>query len=187
MIRIYLVRHGQTVENTKHILQGHMAGHLTETGRKQMKQLGETFANTHIDYILCSNLQRAFDSALCMNLPLPIKTTPLLRERDWGVLTGYKIETVKDTESFPSSVESIEQMYHRAALFIGYLFDHYNGKSLLCVGHGLFNRFIVAVAYGKPYYEIPRFENSGFQMLEIEKRQESTPHATSHKDEASAN
>lgn len=116
MIRLYLVRHGQTVENLEHILQGHMPGHLTNAGKEQMRQLGKELAGIHFDHLLCSDLQRAIDSAICMNLSLPVTTTPLLRERDWGIFTGCKIETIRRDEAFPESVESTEQLYCRATL-----------------------------------------------------------------------
>lgn len=188
MIRLYLVRHGQTVENLEHILQGHMPGHLTNAGKEQMRQLGKELAGIHFDHLLCSDLQRAIDSAICMNLSLPVTTTPLLRERDWGIFTGCKIETIRRDEAFPESVESTEQLYCRATLFIEFLLKNYDGKSILCVSHGLFNRFISSVVSGKPYYEIPRFENSGFQKLQVEQLPQKRPCCTtSDKDEASAN
>lgn len=187
LIHLYLVRHGQTEENLQRILQGHLPGHLTEEGRNQMKLLGEKLSSTHFDNLLCSDLQRAIDSARCLGLSLPIVTTPLLRERDWGTYTGRKIDTIKRNEAFPESVESIPQMYNRAAHFIEFLIHHYHGKSVLCVGHGLFNRFITAVIKEKPYYEIPRFGNSDYQLLTIRKFPDIQPFTSTDKDEASAN
>lgn len=106
MIRLYLVRHGQTVENLEHILQGHMPGHLTNAGKEQMRQLGKELAGIHFDHLLCSDLQRAIDSAICMNLSLPVTTTPLLRERDWGIFTGCKIETIRRDEAFRNRLKA---------------------------------------------------------------------------------
>ncbi len=187
LIHLYLVRHGQTEENLQHILQGHLPGHLTEEGRNQMKLLGEKLSSTHFDNLLCSDLQRAVNSAQYLGLPLPIVTTPLLRERDWGTFTGRKIDTIKRDEVFPESVESIPQMYSRAVKFIEFLLHHYEGKNVLCVGHGLFNRFITAVVKEKPYYEIPRFGNSDCQQLTIDKKPDILRINTLNKDEASAN
>lgn len=131
MIRLYLVRHGQTVENLEHILQGHMPGHLTNAGKEQMRQLGKELAGIHFDHLLCSDLQRAIDSAICMNLSLPVTTTPLLRERDWGIFTGCKIETIRRDEAFPESVESTEQLYRRATLFYRFFTEELRRKKYL--------------------------------------------------------
>ena len=38
---LYLLRHGETEENVQHILQGHMPGTLTETGKAQARALAE--------------------------------------------------------------------------------------------------------------------------------------------------
>ena len=36
-MNLYLLRHGETEENVQHILQGHMPGTLTETGKAQAR------------------------------------------------------------------------------------------------------------------------------------------------------
>ena len=36
MMTLYIVRHGQTEENLKRILQGHMPGTLTEKGKEEV-------------------------------------------------------------------------------------------------------------------------------------------------------
>ena len=41
MIELFLTRHGETVENRKRVLQGHLPGQLTVEGIRQAEQLRE--------------------------------------------------------------------------------------------------------------------------------------------------
>ena len=51
MITLYLARHGQTVENLSRIFQGHLPGTLTEEGKKQAMDLGESLRNIALDAV----------------------------------------------------------------------------------------------------------------------------------------
>ena len=39
MVSLYLVRHGETIENVEQILQGLMPGHLSGLGKQQAEEL----------------------------------------------------------------------------------------------------------------------------------------------------
>ena len=43
MTLLYLVRHGETVDNANHIMQGQTPGELNEQGIKQAEDLAERF------------------------------------------------------------------------------------------------------------------------------------------------
>lgn len=45
-MKIYFIRHGETVWNTLRIFQGSSNSPLTEKGREQAKKLGERLKNT---------------------------------------------------------------------------------------------------------------------------------------------
>lgn len=155
MTTIYLVRHGQTEENVRRIFQGHLPGQLTEEGRAQARDLGERLRNVDFDAILSSDLQRVVDTveiAMKGRLVEWLKT-PLIREIDWGSITGKSISEV-DTSAFPPDVETRGQLYHRAARFVEEVRQQYAGKTLLVVAHGLINRSIQAVIEGVPLSEI---------------------------------
>lgn len=85
---IYIVRHGQTEENIRKILQGHMPGTLTAEGREQVSAAAESLAMEGILFsrIVSSDLKRAMDSADIISARLGLPVTPMkaLRERDWG-------------------------------------------------------------------------------------------------------
>lgn len=170
---MYLTRHGQTEENVKHILQGWMPGHLSEEGIQQVTILRDKLRKTHFDAIVCSDLKRCVDSATIINSPhgLTLETTPLLRERDWGSLTGKDIlnEVVSlKVKDFPADVESEEHIYERAARFIHFIQENFPGKQILAVGHGMIDRYIQAVWKQCSIRQIPRMENAEVRILEID-------------------
>lgn len=172
---MYLTRHGQTEENVSHILQGWMPGHLSTEGIKQVSSLRDRLKDVHFDALVCSDLKRCIDSANILNEQhhLPITTTPLLRERNWGSLTGKNIlnEVVNlNVKEFPADVESEFHIYERALKFIRFIQQHFAGKQILAVGHGMIDRYIQAVWKGTTIREIPRMENAEIRQLVINEK-----------------
>ena len=93
MITIYLLRHGETIENAMGIFQGQMPGHLSEKGKEQARQMHEKVMNLSFDAVLCSDLQRCKDTASIVleGMAYTPQYTDLLRERDMGNLVGKPI------------------------------------------------------------------------------------------------
>lgn len=120
----------------------------------------------HIDAFVASDLHRAIETAeiIALSHRQRVTTTPLLRERDWGAFTGRYIPELKG-ETWPDDVESLEQLFHRARLFLGFIKDNYDGKTVLAVGHGIINKAIQAVFYGKEMKDIPRMANAEVRTL----------------------
>lgn len=170
MTTLYLARHGETVDNVNKIMQGQTQGRLTANGQRQAAELRDKLASTHFDAIMASDLRRAIDTADIIAKPhgMTVTTTPLLRERDWGSFTGRYIPDLKD-ETWPTDIESTDQLKARAASFIAYLQDNYPDMTVLAVGHGIINKAIQAVHYGKPMNEIPRMENAETRILYLNK------------------
>ena len=97
MTTLYLVRHGETVDNARQIMQGQTQGALNETGIQQAQLLAQQLVGTTIDAFVASDLKRSIDTCEILAAPhkIPVNTTPLLRERDWGSLTGRFIPELK--------------------------------------------------------------------------------------------
>ena len=55
---ILLVRHGETVDNARQIMQGQTQGELNERGREQARQVAERLATDPVDVIIASDLRR---------------------------------------------------------------------------------------------------------------------------------
>ncbi len=63
-MELIIVRHGETVANTKGLIQGQSHGRLSRNGRKQAKEIARKLRNTRIDAIFSSGLRRASDTAM---------------------------------------------------------------------------------------------------------------------------
>lgn len=161
MVELFLVRHGETQENLDGILQGHLPGCLTANGVRQAETLRQELAGERFDVLLVSDLARTVATARVLNeaFGLPLVTTSLLRERDWGSLTGCRIAEARRAP-FPPDVEGVEAMAERARAFLSFVCGHYDGCRVLAVGHGLFNRCILSILTGRPIAEIPRWGNA---------------------------
>lgn len=162
MVKLYLTRHGETVENAAKILQGQSQGHLNKIGIQQARQLRDRLAKKHFDSIICSDLQRSIDTAHIVNerQNVPLILCPLLRERDWGEFTGLLYTNITtQPKDFPPSIENSQQLAIRASAFIKYLLDSFDECCILAVGHGFFDRCIVAYLESKSVHDIPRWNN----------------------------
>lgn len=147
---LILTRHGETLENRRDIMQGHMPGTLSPLGIRQAEELAVLLKDEPIDVIVCSDLARSEDTARIVagSRGMTVHPTALLREIDWGKYTGGHLTEI-DWNNLPEGCESLESLMQRAKCFIEYLRTTYPGKRILAVGHGAINRAIVACLEGK--------------------------------------
>lgn len=129
VVRIFLIRHGQTDHNVKKILQGHRDISLNLTGIKQAQKLGEFLAEKDIkfDKVYSSDLKRCQETTneflkLSDQENLDIVLNSDLRERFMGPIEGMHISdaekyadkhgkgTFKD---FGEDMESFEKRLER--------------------------------------------------------------------------
>ena len=168
MTTLYLVRHGETVDNVNQIMQGQTQGELTEEGIRQAELLAEEMRHVPIDVFVASDLKRSIDTCriIARQHGKDVVTTPLLRERDWGGFTGRFIPSLKD-EVWPDDIETLEALLSRASRFLSFVRVHYPDRRVLAVGHGIINKAIQAVYFGKTMREIPRMMNAEVRVLEL--------------------
>ena len=168
MTILYLVRHGETVDNANQIMQGQTQGELNEKGVSQAREVAEKLAGEQFDAFVSSDLKRAMDTAAIIAMPhhLPVVTTRLLRERDWGGFTGQFIPDLKD-KVWPDDIESLDALKRRATEFLNYIRTTFPDQRIVAVGHGIINKAIQAVYYGKPMNEIQRMTNAEVRILNL--------------------
>lgn len=168
MTTLYLVRHGETTDNVAQMMQGQLHGELTPNGTAQMEELAKSLAGIPFDAIISSDLRRAYDSAqiLANYWMLHVKTTKLLRERDWGDFTGRFIPDLKGLP-MPDNVEKMNDLLERAKMFLNWIKTNYPNQFILAVGHGIINKAIQAVHYGKLTREIPKMSNAEYRILKL--------------------
>lgn len=169
MTKLYLVRHGETFDNERQIMQGQTQGELNATGIRQAEELSIQLADIHFDAIVASDLWRAVHTARILAEPhhLSVVTTPLLRERDWGSFTGRFIPDLKDIKPWPNDIESLPIMKDRAGRFLDFILNKYPDNQILAVGHGIINKAIQAVYWHKEMHEIEKMKNAEVRILDI--------------------
>lgn len=170
MTQLYIVRHSETQENVNQILQGHLPGHLTRNGYSQAEELREELVRRklHFDALLVSPLHRTLLTANILNKAYNLPLTPvgLLRERNWGSLTGCPISQAH-AAPIPDDAETVEEMFSRARRFLRFVAKAYPEKCVLAVGHGLFNRCVMAAHAGCAIRDIPRMQNAEVRLITL--------------------
>ena len=169
MTKLFLVRHGETVDNAAQILQGQEQGELNEHGREQAREVRDKLKDEKIDVFVSSDLKRAVDTCRIIGEAHgnpQIVTTPLLRERDWGSFTGRYIPDLKD-EKWPSDIETLDQLQSRACKFMDMVRERYAGQNVLAVGHGIINKAIQSVFFHKEMKDVKPMANAEIRILEL--------------------
>ena len=153
MLDILLVRHGQTKWNVEMRLQGTLDSDLTETGIYQAKKLGERLSDIEFSKVFASPSGRTMKTAELVlgNRVSPIITDERLKEMNFGILEGKKVETLderfkneiaimhEDPEIYnPSEYngETYNELIGRTSDFLDDIISRENGK-ILVVAHGM--------------------------------------------------
>ena len=156
------------MDNVNQIMQGQTQGQLTENGIRQAEEVRDQLADEDFEAIIASDLKRSVDTAriIAEAHHLEVVQTPLLRERDWGGFTGRFIPDLKG-EVWPDDIETLENLLSRAGEFIAYVRETFPGKKVLAVGHGIINKAVQAVYFGKSMSEVQRMMNAEIRILEL--------------------
>lgn len=168
MTTLFLVRHGETVDNVRQVMQGQTQGKLNERGIQQAHLLALQLKDESFDAFVASDLHRSVETCQILAEPhrQPVITTPLLRERDWGSFTGRYIPDLKG-EPWTDDIESLDALQDRARSFLSYIKERYPGKRVLAVGHGIINKAIQAVHFGKTMSEVQKMMNCEVRILQL--------------------
>ncbi|OJJ43198.1 hypothetical protein ASPZODRAFT_136392 [Penicilliopsis zonata CBS 506.65] len=198
-MRLFLIRHGETVAIVTRVLAGSTDTPLTNHGVEQIKRLGEHFDShgIYFTHVFSSDLTRARLTAegACRgpsgsSPPSPVLTADL-RERDFGALEDTPWAATSESKSDPSADEQLPEsdaaMNRRANAFLAdrllplLLFDGQHETDVVAVvAHGVILRVLWAclVALFEPdAVHVPRLDdpfkpvwsNTGF--LEVKIRQ----------------
>ena len=174
MTTLYLLRHGETEENVKHILQGCMPGTLTEKGREQAKEAALSLKDVNFDVVLSSDLKRSVDTMEIILEELKahgqtpsVLQTKLLRERDWGSATGMVVDGVHKIV-IPKDAESVKTMKQRSRIFLDFVRKTYPNKTVLAVSHGLMCRCIQAVHRNVEIQDVEKMVNAEIRILQLD-------------------
>jgi len=93
---LILVRHGETDSNRTKLIQGHRDTPLSSVGEEQVRQVAKELANTRIDLVASSDLQRALRTGEAIVAANPSVTSLEIweeaRERCFGEFEGQPAE-----------------------------------------------------------------------------------------------
>lgn len=160
-MRLYLVRHGETVHNDERRIQGPLLdGPLNARGLDQAERLAQWFAGKRVDAIYSSPMRRAMDTAapLARAVNLPVGTCPGLVEFSWGDLLG-KLDVGETRDQLAGALkrweagdldyavpngETPKQAWVRAVAELGTIFEAHEDQHVVIVAHGRLNKVILA-------------------------------------------
>jgi len=146
---ILFIRHGENEWTKSNKLAGRTPGvHLNDQGKKQAKALGKRLAETKLDAIYASPLERTIETAqeIAAHHKLEIQAHSGLLEVDYGKWTGKEIAKLAKKKSwstvqhYPSGAsfpggETMYQMQARFVQEVNKLVAKHFGQTLAIVGH----------------------------------------------------
>jgi len=178
MIRLTVIRHGETTANAAKLCQGQQPGELSGKGITQVKLLAERMRNEPIDILYSSDLKRTMDTAdaiIAFHPGLDIIPDPLLRERYMASWEGKALAPGWKWEDIPAEAETNEAMMNRALLFIDRIMGLHDGKHVVAVSHGGMIRAFRTLLSGSPlsqflvWEEAPNTSISRFELHDNQK------------------
>lgn len=125
-MKLFLIRHGQTVTNLEKRWTGQSDVELTEQGRREAEAIRPVLEQIPFDKVFSSDLSRA---VITQQLALPgyeAEQTELLREFDVGTLAGKLFSDIPAEERKPYDYyggETTEDVCGRVRLFLKGLED----------------------------------------------------------------
>lgn len=187
MVRICLLRHGQTAYNAQgNKYCGRTDIEINAKGHAEALRMQELLKDWHFEAVFSSPLKRAHRTAeIVSGSTYHLRTDDRLMEVDFGEWEGKTAAefSALDPASWsnwladPSTTragrtgETGEEIITRLDSFYQELQENYQGKTVLIVGHNSINRLFLAHCLGMPLRNYRRIvqENSALTLLTIDK------------------
>ena len=149
MIRLLLVRHGQTEGNVQGRYQGRTDTELNDLGLEQADKLARRLSSEKIDCIYSSDLKRAVQTAekVASAHDLMVRYREDLRELDVGKFEGKRLEEIVqehgpleemwcEGEWRAPGGETLSQLITRVDRFVEEVRQHHKEGTILVMAHG---------------------------------------------------
>ncbi|WP_293774699.1 2,3-diphosphoglycerate-dependent phosphoglycerate mutase GpmB [uncultured Pantoea sp.] len=186
MLRVYLVRHGETVWNAERRIQGQSDSPLTEKGEQQARQVGERVKQLGITHVIASDLGRTRRTAeiIADACGCAVTLDARLRELNMGVLEKrpldgltaeeeqWRATLVNGTEGgrIPQG-ESMTEMATRMHAALNACLDLPAGSRPLLVSHGMALGSLVSTILGLPAYAERRLRLRNCSLSRVDYQQ----------------
>jgi alpha-ribazole phosphatase len=183
MLRIYLVRHGQTEWNATQRYQGHTDIPLDTIGLEQAERAAARLVDVSLDAVYSSDLSRAAETAQAIAdlSRIPRTANPLLREHGFGQWEGRTRDEIEKEfadswlayrrsplKAAPPNGETLMQTRPRVLQALSEITQAHPDGAICIVGHGGSMRWIVLEALGAPpesYFRL-RTDNGSLSLIE---------------------
>lgn len=171
-MNLYVVRHGETADNARRILQGHLPGKLSGKGLRQAEKVAMRLEGVKFDFIYSSDLKRVVDTTkkIVVHHKAPIFFKENLRERYMGIYQGRSVDEV-DADNLPLGVETTDAMRVRVHDAVDEIFRNHPHSNVLIVSHGGFSRVLHMIMLGIPterFREVEKPKNTSVYIYELE-------------------
>lgn len=185
MLRIYFMRHGETVWNTERRYQGMTDIELSETGRRQAEIAATRFRNIKIDKIYSSPLKRAMETArpIAEEKGLEINAEENFREIHFGEWEGMTVPDLraKYGEAYDNFIRephnygfpgegNIDNVIKRLKPGIDRILQNDDGNVLI-VSHGGIIRLMIMYIMGldNSWFTKTWIDNTAISIIEMKK------------------
>ncbi len=179
---LYLVRHGETVNNGHGIIQGQMEVNLSPLGIEKASKLKELVSKLDIDVVISSPLSRAIDTAkIITDDKYPINIDDRIIERSWGFSEGVSIDEIGEEETIrrwnfnlntdggDDHIENLQDFLKRLSEFLEDIRVRYASKKVLVVSHSAVLRGLHYIINGIPEDgDLSKIEIPNLRVIEYE-------------------
>ena len=104
---IYLIRHGKTEANEKHLYCGSTDLPLSEAGREELQGVHYDIKNVRF---LTSGMKRTNETLRILFGDIPYEIDPRFREVDFGIFEMHSYEQLKDTPEYQTWLTGDNEM-----------------------------------------------------------------------------
>ncbi|MFH1638370.1 MAG: histidine phosphatase family protein [Candidatus Woesearchaeota archaeon] len=147
-MKLIIVRHGETFENSKGISQGHLNSQLSQKGIEQARRIAERLKDININVAYSSDLDRALNTCkeiLKFQRNTSLIETKILREQSKGIFEGrtkeerdqlFKGNSVPFHEWLPEGGERLVDVWEKVIPFFEEVKAKHQVETVLFVSHG---------------------------------------------------
>lgn len=175
MSKVYIVRHGESLWNLEHRLQGGQDPALSEGGYWQAARVAEALMGLGLAAVYSSPLRRASDTArvIAGALGVPLHVHADLREMSLGAWEGmplrdllareekaYRAWLAAPADCSPPGGERMGAFAERVMAALSEIREKYSGQDTALVTHGVVARVLVAHTLGLDLNQIYRIRVS---------------------------
>lgn len=171
---LYLMRHGETLFNVRHKIQGWCDSPLTEKGIQQAEYMARRFETIEIDHFYSSTAERSCDTVEIVSNHAPYTRLKGIKEMSFGIFEGEsedlnpKIE-LYETFFVPYGGETVKQVQERMCSTLTEIMNKDDHQKVLAVSHaGSMMNFLMCWNDPNILFKYGKFSNCSVMVFEFE-------------------